>query len=58
MKILYLLSGLLVVSIVTLQSCSIGGDEDDCELTGSPITNESLSTQFDSNGNFEFIPVA
>lgn len=59
MKIAYLLLVFILAGLFALQSCSLGGDEeDDCELTALPITNESLSTQYDGNGNFQFVPVA
>jgi hypothetical protein len=46
----------LLLPLFFLQSCFL--EEEDCELTGAPITDESLSTQYDANGNFQFVPVA
>ncbi len=58
MKFIYLLTGLLIATLFTLQSCSIGGEDDDCDLTAFPITNESLTTGYDVNGNSQWVQTA
>lgn len=47
-----------MMSLVSFQSCFLAEEDDDCTLTGAPVTNSTLNSGYDSNGNNHWIPTA